>query len=150
MNRKTLFLTAIALLAIAAGVAIFFKQRREQIEANEQSAIGSMRKINIAESVYRQSFPQEGFPCDLNKLFQAFELQAGAFCTACLFDDNLRHGIKSGYRFRIHDCKIHNGKVVGYSSNADPIGPGRSGNRSFCSNETGVIMASSEANCKNP
>ena len=60
---------------------------------------------------------------------------------ACLIDNVLGLGVKSGYTYTYTPTKP-GGIVVGYQVSADPSNPGQTGVRSFCSFEDAVVRFS--------
>jgi hypothetical protein len=112
---------------------------RARMAANEASSVGLVRTINNAEISYRAAYPTVGFTCDLASL-------GGNSCappsstSACLIDNVLASGEKSGYRFSLQNCvntdTEHNYQVVAY-----PITRHTTGSRTFCSDESGVIKS---------
>lgn len=116
---------------------------RARIAANEASAIGSVRTINTAEITYLTQYehgyatlPQLGEPeggCRGN----------GTVEQACLIDATLASGLKVGYRFEVTPGHADNGEAV-YTVVATPTQPGTNGQRSFCSDQTGVIRFESQ------
>jgi prepilin-type N-terminal cleavage/methylation domain-containing protein len=148
MNRKQKgfslieLLIVVAIILIIAAIAIP-NLLRAKIAANESSAVGSTRTIVTAEISYSNSFqlgpvllaslatPAGGCPA------------AGATpAAACLIDSNLAGGQKSGYTF----VAVPNGGAgtasspnTGFEENATPITVGTTGQRAFCTDQSGVI-----------
>lgn len=110
---------------------------RARMAANEASAVGSIRTLNTAEYTYNQGYPQVGFACSLSQLGGA-ESNANSI-SAGLIDNRLMSSIQSGYRFRLGDCTAADDKFVTYRLSAEPLQPGTTGTRSFCSDQAGVI-----------
>ena len=139
-------LVAIPFLLIIAAIAIP-NLLRSRIAANEASAVGSIRTINTSEITYAASNPQAGFSADLEKLGGSIPCNASP-TTACLIDPPLASGQRSGYRFT-YEAQDTNGDQVldAYFVQAVPVEPGTTGQRSFCSDESGVIRFSSPEPC---
>lgn len=90
---ELLIVVAIILIIAAIAVPSYLHAR---IEANESSAVGSLRTINTAQITYNSSYPTVGYAGTLSAL-------GGTSCTppnsssACLIDTLLAGGLKSGY-----------------------------------------------------
>jgi hypothetical protein len=61
--------------------------------------------------------------------------------TACLIDPLLSTGsfIKSGYQFAAAGTLAAGGVNNGFEVNGSPVTPGQTGQRAFCSDQSGVI-----------
>lgn len=133
-------LIVVAIILIIAAIAIP-NLLRSRMSANEASAVGSLRTINTAEVTFSTTYPSVGF-ANLNALggtASACATSTGATSTtACLIDDVLAStAIKSGYNFT---ATAGGGTpAVTYSSIAKPVSVGQSGQRAFCSDQSGVI-----------
>jgi prepilin-type N-terminal cleavage/methylation domain-containing protein len=131
-------LIVVAIILIIAAIAIP-NLLRSRIAANEASAVGSVRTINTAQVTYASAFPDIGFASALSNL-------AGSSCTpgtassssaACLIDNVLGNGTKSGYTFAVGGTS--GTPVVTYTVNANPVTIGSTGQRGFYSDQSGVI-----------
>jgi prepilin-type N-terminal cleavage/methylation domain-containing protein len=122
-------MVVVSILALLAAISIPM-MLRNQINANETVAISSCRTIvSACQGFYAYSMPR-AYPADLSVLGTATE--AGP----AFIDSALASGAKSGYDFiysRTSDFT--------FTLNADPQSPGRTGNRYFYSDETGIITA---------
>jgi type IV pilus assembly protein PilA len=111
--------------------------------ANETSAQQSVRAINMAQSQYNSTFPSNGFACTLTALGGDPHSGPPTPTNAEMLQQDLATGIKSGYQFTINNCikntATGSDRVTGYSVLAQPLTVGKSGNRTFCSDETGQI-----------
>lgn len=134
-------LIVVAIILIIAAIAIP-NLIRSKMAANESSAVSSMRAITTAQIAYNATFPDIGYASTLTVLGPP----TGSACTsggsassanACLLDNVLQSGTKSGYNFAISGTA--GTPVTTYSANADPITPGSSGQRHFFGDATGVI-----------
>jgi len=132
-------LIVVAIILIIAAIAIP-NLLRARISANESSAVGSVRTVNTAEVSYASTFGT-GYAVALANL------GGGAGCTAtaamaCLIDPVLTLGTKSGY-ILVAAANTGAGTQVspftGVEVNATPLNPGTTGQRSFCSDQSGVI-----------
>jgi Domain of unknown function (DUF4190) len=120
-------------------------------EANEMSAVGSLRAISTSETTYASSYVG-GYSPDLASLGlpkAGMEHNAQA---AGLIDDMLASGTKFGYRFTYAAGKKEDGRIDTYTVHADPITPGETGKRFFFIDESGVIRQErdKEANAYSP
>jgi type IV pilus assembly protein PilA len=137
-------LIVVAIILIIAAIAIP-NLMRSKMAANEASAVGSLRTINTAEVTYSTNFPTVGFSANLASL-------GGAGCTAatvatpaaaCLVDQTLALGTKSGYVFTA--AGAGGTPMTTYLSSAEPQTPNQSGTRDFCSDQSGVIYFGASA-----
>jgi len=129
-------LLVVAVILIVASIAVpnFLKSR---LRASEASAVASLRMINTAAITYSITYPDLGFPALLTTLGGANPCTAASSTQACLIDDSLSQGIKSGYSF----VWTGDGAVpsVSFIVTGTPQAVGGSGQRMFCSDQTGVI-----------
>jgi len=128
----------VAIILIIAVIAVpsFLRSR---IVANESAAAATIRTLNTAQISYNSSYPTVGYASTLGVL-------SGTSCTpptpsgACLIDQALASGTKSGYVFTL-------GNVTGtpnstYNVIATPVLWNYSGVRYFCSFEDAVVRVS--------
>jgi prepilin-type N-terminal cleavage/methylation domain-containing protein len=130
-------LIVVAIILIIAAIAIP-NLLRARISANEASAVASIRAINTAELAYQTSYPNAGYAPALANL------GGGNPCTpspttACLLDNNLANGTKSGYNFTAQGGSPVNGANTSYVAGAAPTSYNQSGVRLFCSIEDNVV-----------
>ena len=130
-------LIVVAIILIIAAIAIP-NLIRSRIAANEASAVGSLRTLNTAEITYQSTYPNVGFTCTLTNLGGSSGQTPGSSAGG-LIDPNLSSGIKSGYSFGLSGCTTAGTIYVSYSSDAAPIVVNTTGNRYFCSDQSGVI-----------
>jgi type IV pilus assembly protein PilA len=109
-----------------------------KISANEASAIGSLRAINVAEATYQNTYPAQGYANSLEVLGGADPCTPSA-ATACLIDPNLTSGIKTGYIFAAVGGTPMNEANTSYVVGAAPLTFEETGIRRFCSTERNVI-----------
>ena len=141
-------LIVVAIILIIAAIAIP-NLLRSRMAANEASAVGSIRTINTAAISYNSSYGN-GFPSKLTEIGTT-----GAAAVSCdnaeYIDSVLTAGTKSGYTFAVGGgvtpvpaaskpagCTTA-GFIDGYTVTAVPGNLGTTGQRSFCSDATGVI-----------
>ena len=129
-----------AIILIIAAIAIP-NLLRSRMAANEASAVGSLRTINTAEVTYSTTYPSIGFAAlvSLGGTAATCATATGATSTgACLIDNVLSATAKkSGYNFTT--AAGSGTPDVTYSSTALPTVVGQSGQRAFCSDQSGVI-----------
>ena len=125
----------VTLILIIAAIAIP-SMREAQIHANEASAVGSIRAINTAEVSYQATYG--GYADSLAQLGGAEPCKKSAE-TACLLDQSLAGGMKSGYRFVAVGGNPSGGENTSYVTGAAPEVFDRTGKRIFCSTDKSVI-----------
>jgi type IV pilus assembly protein PilA len=124
-------LLVVAIILIIAAIAIP-NLLQARMAANEASAVASLRTVNTAMISYNDNYPTVGFAPTLAAL-------SGTNCAppdqngACLIDTLLASGSKSGYSFT--ETASGSNPTEQYVIVASPV----SGNRSFCTTESGVI-----------
>ncbi len=154
MNRSNKGFSLIELLIVVAIILIIAaisipNLLRSRMAANEASAVGSIRTINVAAVEY-QSIYGVGYPSSLA------QIGSTGSTTGCnnaqLIDSVLTTGTKSGYNLAIipgtqavPSTSLPQGCTAGYSDGyvvvANPVTVGTTGQRAFCSDATGVIRA---------
>jgi len=152
-------LIVVAIILIIAAIAIP-NLLRAKIAANEASAVSSLHQIFTAESAYFAagwSNPGAlGFSNVLPDLGDSKGCMPPKLDSACQLDSVLANATtaltpKSGYYFTY--VAFPNGQLnVGFSVQADPASRGQTGNRSFFTDQTGVIRfnASQSASSTDP
>ncbi len=130
---ELLLVVAVILIISAIAVPSFLRSRER---ANEASAVASMRVINTASVTYSMSYPDMGFPVLLTNLGGANPCTATS-AQACLIDDTLALGTRGGYTFTWAGDGLT--PSVSYTLASTPLVIGSSGQRMFCTDQTGVI-----------
>jgi prepilin-type N-terminal cleavage/methylation domain-containing protein len=133
-------LIVVAIILIIAAIAIP-NLLRARMAANESSAVGSLRTINTGEVTYNSTYPTIGYSANLLSLGGA----ANAACvpasgSACLIDNVLSSGQKSGYTF-VAASVAGGPPTISYIASAVPVTLNQTGIRSFCSYEDAVVRA---------
>jgi type IV pilus assembly protein PilA len=128
-------LIVVAIILIISAIAVP-NLLRSRMAANEASAVGSIRTINTSAIMYSATYPQDGFPASLAALGGVAPCTATS-AAACLLDQTLAAGTKSGYTFVW--TGDGNTPSVGYTINGTPVNVGSTGQRMFCSDQSGVI-----------
>jgi len=135
-------LIVVAIILVIAAIAIP-NLMKSRIAANEASAVGSLRAINNAEVTYNTSYNM--YTCTLAALGPGSGGGSQASSAAAqILDANLSSGTKSGYSFIVGTCS-----TSAYQWSANPISPGYSGNRYFCTTEAFEVLVdpNSASNC---
>jgi len=128
-------LIVVALILIIAAITIP-SMTAAKINADEASAVASIRAINTAEVSYLAAYG--GYAESLANLGGA-EPCAKSAATACLLDQSLAGGAKSGYNFAAVGGNPANGVSTSYVAGAAPVVFDRTGRRLFCSTDRNVI-----------
>jgi prepilin-type N-terminal cleavage/methylation domain-containing protein len=128
-------LIVVAIILVISAIAIP-SYLRSRMQANEASSVSSLRMINTAAVTYSSTYVNAGFPAALANMGGVNPCTATA-AAACLVDDLLSQGTKSGYSF----AWTGDGATpsVAYSLTGTPLVVGGSGQRQFCTDQTGVI-----------
>jgi type IV pilus assembly protein PilA len=141
---ELLLVVTVILIISAIAIPNFIRSRER---ANEASAVASMRVINTAAVTYSLTYPNQGYPALLTNLGGINPCIASPV-QACLLEDNLAQGVRSGYSF----VWTGDGAVpsVTYVITGTPQAVGSTGQRMFCTDQTGVIhYDSSGSGCTN-
>src|SRR5260370_15027507 len=142
-------LIVVAIILIIAAIAIP-NLLRSRMAANEASAVGSLRTINTAEVTFSTTYPSVGFAAlgALRRTPATCATTTGATSTgACLIDNVLSStAVKSGYNFTITNL-TGAPVVVTYTATALPTVVGQSGQRGFCTDQSGVIRYNAAGTC---
>lgn len=130
---ELLIVVGVILIISAIAVPSFLRSR---MRANEGSAVASIRTIDAAAVTYSVSYPDLGFPANLTLLGGA-EPCTSSSTTACLIDDTLAQGAKSGYAF----VWVGDGATpsVSFTITSAPLMPGSTGQSTYCSDQTALI-----------
>ncbi|MGH9700720.1 MAG: competence type IV pilus major pilin ComGC [Candidatus Acidiferrales bacterium] len=149
-------LIVVAILLTLAAIAIP-NLLRARMAANEASAVGSLRTIESAATLYQASWAN-GYPPSLDALGTTGT--GPATCqNAEMIDSVLTTGTKSGYLFgwvkgtlkltkADSTCKGGYGFEDGYAVTAEPVSVGTTGQRAFCTDATGVIRYTTNGKAK--
>ncbi len=103
---------------------------------NEASAVGTLRQFTDLQRNFGAAFPSKGYACDLRSLHPVGSLQDGYDRWSFLTEDAHRY---AGYFFSLKECTSRGAPNGHYFVVAVPAEPGKSGDRAFCSDESGVI-----------
>jgi len=125
----------VALILIVAAMAIP-SMTEAKINANEASAVASIRAIGQAEVQYQAVYG--GYADTLANLGGA-EPCTKSEATACLLDQSLAGGVKAGYFFAANGGNPSGGVNTSFAAGAAPEVFNRTGKRLFCATEKNVI-----------
>ncbi len=131
---ELLIVVSIILIISAMAIPNFLRSR---LRANEASAVASLRMINTAAITYSITYPDMGFPAQLSNLGGASPCATATSAQACLIDDTLAQGTKSGYLFVL----TGDGAVPSFSFiiTGTPQAVGSTGQLMYCTDQTGAI-----------
>ncbi len=135
-------LIVVAIILIIAAIAIP-NLLRARISANEASAGASMRTIATAELTYNISYPTVGY-ANLTALGGAAGCSPSS-TTACIIDEVLTGGSKSGYTFVATTSTSGTGVMDQYLITSIPQITNVTGVKAFCGIEDHVVMFISPA-----
>jgi type IV pilus assembly protein PilA len=112
-------------------------------QANETSAMASLRAIYQAQIQYQTNYPGNGFACSLSTLGGSASAGPPSATSAQVLDTGLAAGQKSGYTFNIVNCTkvtVNNQDMyTGYEATAVPQAVGKTGHSGFCIDQQGEI-----------
>ncbi len=112
-----------------------------EAKRNEAAAIASMQQLTQAIYTYADSYGQA--PPALQALGPPRQATPSAEA-AGLIEAELAEGIQAGYRFRYQPSDVDSdGQFDTFTLQADPLEPGKSGNRYFFVDTSGVLRAES-------
>jgi type IV pilus assembly protein PilA len=147
-------LIVVAIILIIAAIAIP-NLLRSRMAANEASAVGSLRTINTAAVTF-DSMYGDGFPPSLGVLGGAAGVTTADCNDTLLIDPTLSGNggatdpaLKSGYNFHLFNGTVAISPVPagctagftdGYVAIAYPVSTGTTGQRSFCTDASGLIQ----------
>lgn len=124
-------------ILVAIAIPLFLRNR---INANEASAISSMRTISTAQSVFRQQTIRDDNGDGAGDFGTLTDLAVPLVSGAPPFiDSSLGSGVKSGYLFSIEIVPGTNIKEPRYSAFAIPGAYAKTGIRNFYIDEQGVV-----------
>lgn len=125
-------------------------------DANQTSAIQSLRAIQEAEVQYQTDYPSSGYACSLAALGGNADAGAPTAQASQLLPSDLASGQKSGYTFNITNCTkatVNNQDMyTSYEATAVPQAVGKTGQNGYCLDMTGEIKVdpSGGTNCTVP
>jgi type IV pilus assembly protein PilA len=112
-------------------------------EANESSAVASLRELYSANMAYADHHPEHGYPKTLNELSSRSYESEQHNESEVFIEPLFAVGVKSGYKFAYRPRSSKgSGKFDTYEVYASPTRPGKSGRRYFFMSEAGIIHVS--------
>jgi type IV pilus assembly protein PilA len=150
---ELLIVIAIILILMLMAIPTFGTLKKR---ANDLSAINSIQKINQAEIQYESTYPANGYTCSLTALGGDPSSGPPSPASAQIIQGGLTTGYLSGYIFKIDNCTKVNvagtDRITGYNVTAVPQTVGKTGDRSFCSDQNGTIKfdPTGGTNCTQP
>lgn len=137
-------LIVVAIILIIAAIAIP-NLMRSRVAANQASAVQSLRVISSAEITYLSTYGI-GYAATLSTLGPPAAAGVATVSAAGLIDDTLAAASKSGYSFVYAPTLLDSaGHYGGYTVQANPTMPGRTGNNFYYMDESNVIRSNSTA-----
>jgi type IV pilus assembly protein PilA len=134
-------LVVVAVLLTLMAIAIP-NMLRARSNANEASAVASLRTISTAQATYQQTYSL-GFAPTLLALGPGGGGGAPTAAAADLIDQVLAAGSKTGYIFIYTPLDANgDGRMDSYTIQANPTVPGQTGNKYFFADHTSVIRFS--------
>ncbi len=130
-------LIVVAIILIIAAIAIP-NLLRAKMAANEASAVSAIRTITTAETTYASTWGS-GYALDLASLGGITSPCIATAAAACIIDQTLSTGTKAGYTFVAKGNTLTGITYNAFEANATPVAVGVTGQRAFCTDQTGVI-----------
>ena len=109
-----------------------------KIKANETSAIAAIKTIETAQASYETTYPTLGYASSLAELGGPDSCKPAPE-NACLIDEVLTDGEKSGYVFTVVSNRPARGAATSYVVAAAPLNYNRTGARRFCATEKNLV-----------
>jgi type IV pilus assembly protein PilA len=133
-------LIVVAIILIIAAIAIP-NLLRARIAANEASAANSIRKISTAEFAYATAYPSTGYADTLSNLGGPATGCTPSSVTACILDNVLSTGSKSGYQFLALGFSGGGSVNSAFVAGSAPLDFNVTGVQDFCSVTDGVLRS---------
>lgn len=132
-QKRICWVVPVLVLLLVCSLLVVKLVEPRPISPNGSMAVSSLRNINLSQLTYSSTKGNGSYAASLNGL-SAFGLPL-----------ILASGEKTGYRFTLAPRRRdENGRLAGYEVHARPEEYGRTGQRSFYSDETGVIRYTTE------
>lgn len=131
-------LIVVAIILIIAAIAIP-NLLRAKIAADESSAASSVRRIATAQIAYNASYPTVGYASQLSYLGGPASGCAATSTTACMIDNVLASGTKSGYQILTAAFSSSGGPNDSFVASSAPSAFNETGVRNFCIVTDGVL-----------
>src|SRR5580698_1455077 len=150
---ELLIVMSVMLILMTLAVPQLLKLRKQ---ANETSAVQSLRTIGQSELQYNSAYPANGFACSLAALGGDPKSGAPTAQASQLITPDLASGQKAGYTFAISNCTkvtVNNQDMyTSFEITAVPNSIGKTGDRGFCTDENNTIRydPAGGTNCTQP
>ena len=131
-------LIVVAIILIIAAIAIP-NLLRAKIAADESSAASSVRRIATAQIAYNASYPTVGYASQLSYLGGPANGCSATSTTACILDNVLTSGTKSGYQLLTAGFSASGGPNDSFVASSAPSAFNVTGVRNFCIVTDGVL-----------
>jgi len=144
--------------ALVAGFVILtiptsFGGGSERLHQNEVAAMGSLRSINSAATLYFNNYQKLGYPRDLHAMGPSASPGKEDEHAAGMLEANLACAqspcVKAGYTFE-YQVEVKDGVVIHYRAYARPLTFERTGIASFYTSDDGVIHRTNENRAATP
>lgn len=132
----TCILCGLILFGIITGVTSSYGY---QSSANESSAISTLRAISDAQDTYQS---KTALDIDRDGVGEFASLDMLTNATPPYIDELLGSGTRSGYHFHVITTGVADSDEVTWWATAYPVTHGKTGNRTFYIDETGVVRNS--------
>ena len=133
-------LIVVAIILIIAAIAIP-NLLRARIASNESSAAASVRSIATSQIAYNAAYPTIGYAAALTNLGGPASGCSPSSVTACLLDNVLSSGTKSGYTFVAAGFSGSGGTNDSFVGSSAPVAFNQTGVRNFCIVTDGVLRS---------
>ena len=141
-------LIVVAIILIIAAIAIP-NLLRSRMAANESSSVGTLRTLVTAQITYATGCPLIGFAPTYVELGPAVVTGCAVGTGSNTIDAQVQSGIKSGYLYGPAQPNpaftnlnpTATGINVSFTTGSVPASLGRTGTRSFCTDDSGVVTA---------
>ena len=150
---ELLIVMSVMLILMTLAVPQLLKLRKQ---ADQTSAIQSLRAIAQAELQYNSNYPANGFACTLAALGGQPGSGAPTAQAAQMIPPDLATGQKAGYTFAISNCTkvtVNNQDMfTSYQVTAVPQSLGKTGDLGYCTDENNLIRydPAGGTNCTQP
>ncbi len=132
-------LIVVTIILIIAAIAIP-NLMKSKIQANEAAAVEALKALDSSVIMYSNTYG--GFPHSLADMGPSSGSTNATSAAADLIDVVLASGTKSGYKFTYTVGSTESaGNVQTYSVTATPVTLGATGQRSFYTDQSGTIRA---------
>ena len=128
-------IAVIVILAVVATPRLL----RSKLSANESDAIGALRTLSSAQTNFQASGSIDADSDGVGEYGSFVDLSSA---TPAFIDDTLGSGKKSGYFFTVTTPALVNTAEIMWEATAFPVVKGRTGNRTFYINESGILRGS--------